>query len=95
VARGAWIDTGAADSCIDDAVALRLRLPIVDQQQVSGVGGQRTLNVYLAYIVIPLLGMVQAGRFVGAQPTAGGQQHGALIGRTLVADMTLSDRSNR
>ena len=62
---------------------------MVNQQQVAGVGGQHTLNVYLAYIAMPLLGMVQAGMFVGAHLSAGGQQHGALIGRTLLSDTLL------
>jgi hypothetical protein len=85
----ALIDTGALESCIDDVLAQQLQLPIVNQQQVAGVGGTHTLNVYLAYIGVPLLGTVQAGMFIGAQLTAGGQQHGALIGRTLLSDTLL------
>jgi hypothetical protein len=85
----ALIDTGALESCIDDVLAQQLQLPIVNQQQVAGVGGAHTLNVYLAYIGVPLLGTVQAGMFIGAQLTAGGQQHGALIGRTLLSDTLL------
>ena len=85
----ALIDTGALDSCIDDVIAQQLQLPIVNRQKVAGVGGTHTLNVYLAYIAIPLLGTVQAGMFVGAQLAAGGQSHGALIGRTLLSDTLL------
>lgn len=85
----ALIDTGAVESCIDDALAQQLQLPLVNQQQASGVGGIHTLNVYLAFIAMPLLATVQAGTFIGAQLSTGGQPHLALIGRTLLSDTLL------
>jgi hypothetical protein len=72
-----------------DALAQQLQLPLVNQQQASGVGGIHTLNVYLAFIAMPLLATVQAGTFIGAQLSAGGQPHLALIGRTLLSDTLL------
>jgi predicted aspartyl protease len=85
----ALIDTGATQSCIDEALAQQLQLPLINRQTAAGVGGSHILNVYLAYIVIPLLGTVQAGTFLDAQLTAGGQLHRALIGRTLLSDTLL------
>ena len=82
----ALIDTGATQSCIDETLAQQLQLPLVNQQNTAGVGGMHVLNVYLAYISLPLLGHLQTGLFIGAQLTAGGMAHQALIGRTLLAD---------
>jgi predicted aspartyl protease len=82
----ALIDTGATQNCIDEALAQQLQLPLVNQQNTAGVGGIHVLNVYLAYISLPLLDYLQAGLFVGAQLTAGGMTQQALIGRTLLAD---------
>jgi hypothetical protein len=85
----ALIDTGAGQSCIDEALAQQLQLPLINKQTAAGVGGIHTLNVYLGYIAVPLLGTVQAGAFLGAHLTAGGQFHRALIGRTLLSDTLL------
>lgn len=83
----ALIDTGAKLSCIDDALAQQLQLPLINQAQSGGVLGVGLLNVYLAYIAIPGLGAVQAGEFTGAIMT--GQARKALIGRTLLQNMLL------
>lgn len=87
----ALIDTGAYESCIDDALAKQLQLPLINQtQSVIGVHGSAgTLNVYLAYISIPILGIMQAGAFTGAIMNIPGQKtlHRALIGRTLLQGM--------
>jgi predicted aspartyl protease len=85
----ALIDTGATESCIDEGLAQQLQLPLVNQQNTAGVGGVHVLNVYLAYLALPLLGHLQAGLFVGAQLAAGGTPHRALIGRTLLSDMLM------
>jgi predicted aspartyl protease len=85
----ALIDTGASGSCIDEALAQQLQLPLINQQTTAGVGGQTILNVYLAFISIPSLGYVQAGAFTGALLAAGGQPQRPLIGRTLLADTLL------
>lgn len=85
----ALIDTGATASCIDEAVAQQLQLPLVNTQSVGGVGGTHVLNQYLGYIAFPALNSVQAGLFLGAQLTAAGMQHKALIGRTMLANTLL------
>lgn len=84
----ALVDTGAGESCIDEQLAQQLQLPLVDQASTAGVGGATILNVYLAHIVVPGI-VTQYGRFSGAHLTTGGQQHKAIIGRTLLRDTIL------
>jgi hypothetical protein len=83
----ALIDTGAQLSCIDEALAQQLQLPLINQTTSGGVHGQGLLNVYLGFIGIPLLGTMQIGAFIGA--VMSGQMHRALIGRTFLTDMLL------
>jgi predicted aspartyl protease len=80
----ALVDTGATESCIDEDLATQLQLPLVDQQVTGGVGGQTTLNMYLATVQIPGLRTGQYGRFSGARLAAGGSPHRAILGRTLL-----------
>jgi predicted aspartyl protease len=85
----ALIDTGAAESCIDEDLANELQLPLIDKGKCSGVGGQHELNIYLGHIRIPALNQIQWGRFIGARLTGGGQPHRALIGRAQLKAMIL------
>ena len=85
----ALIDTGAHQSCIDEALAQEIKLPVIDRQRVSGVGGETEVNVYLAHIHYPALNFTQWGRFSGARLQEGGQPHVALIGRTLLSQALL------
>jgi hypothetical protein len=85
----ALVDTGATQSCIDDALATRLNLPIVDRQRVSGVGGHHEVNMYLAQVHVPLLNFVINGSFAGVNLVGGGQAHHALIGRTFLQSFTM------
>ncbi len=80
----ALIDTGATESCIDDDLAVRLNLPLVDRQVVSGVGGRHELSMYLAQVAVPVFGYVQYGSFAGVKLLSGGQPHQALLGRTFL-----------
>jgi predicted aspartyl protease len=85
----ALVDTGALESCIDDALAKKIGLPVIDKQQCAGAGGLSTLDVYMAYIDIPTLGWGQYGRFMGVHLAAGGQNHNVLLGRTLLQGMVM------
>jgi hypothetical protein len=85
----ALIDTGASDSCIDEDLAQQLRLPLIDHQDGSGIGGQERFNVYLGHVRIAALGTIQYGRFMGVKLRAGNQPHQALLGRTLFQGMIL------
>ena len=85
----ALVDTGAVDSCIDSALAAALQLPIVDRQQVSGVGGASEVDVHLAQIYILDLQHIIHGTFSAVHLIAGGQPHYALIGRTFLRNYTM------
>src|ERR1700678_3776900 len=52
----ALIDTGAGGDCIDDDLAQRLKLPIHDEGEISGVGGPHHAYIYTARIYVPTLG---------------------------------------
>ena len=86
----ALVDTGAFASCIDSHLAAVLNLPIINQQPMAGVHGAANVNVHLAQIEVPSLGLTIRGRFFGVHLTAGGQPHRAIIGRTFLRDMRLS-----
>jgi predicted aspartyl protease len=85
----ALIDTGAADCCIDEDLAQQLQLPLIDQQDGSGIGGKEKFNVYLGHIRIAALAHIQYGRFMGVKLAAGGQRHKVLLGRTMLQAMVL------
>ena len=80
----ALVDTGATESCIDNDLALKLNLPVVDRRQISGVSGLKEVNMYLAHIYIASLSFTLYGMFAGVDLVAGGQRHYALIGRTFL-----------
>ena len=80
----ALVDTGATTSCIDSDLAMSLALPIVDQAQIAGVSGARTVNMHLAQIYVPSLDFTVYGQFAAVDLAAGGQSHSALIGRTFL-----------
>ena len=85
----ALVDTGATDSCIDSALAMRLALPIIDQRLCSGIGGATRVNMHLAQIYIPSLTHTLFGSFAGVELAAGGQWHQALLGRTFLRPFTM------
>jgi hypothetical protein len=85
----ALLDTGATDSCIDQALADRLSLPLVDRWRAGGIGGSHEMNVYLAALTIPLLGITKNGLFMAVRLTESGQPHAVLIGRDLLTDLII------
>lgn len=86
----ALVDTGAAESCIDNLLAATLKLPIVDRRSISGSAGAHMANVYLAQVHIPSLNFTIYGAFAGVDLAAGGQWHSALIGRTFLRSFTMT-----
>jgi predicted aspartyl protease len=80
----ALVDTGATESCIDDELAKELNLPLIDRQEIGGVGGKHIVNMYLAQIHTPSLAFTHYGRFAGVLLNEGGQSHRALIGRSFL-----------
>lgn len=85
----ALVDTGAAESFIDTAIATALALPIVDKEIISGSAGSHEVDVYLAQICVPALAFTIWGRFAGVNLVAGGQTHAALIGRTFLQNVVM------
>ena len=85
----ALIDTGATFSCIDDALAQSLGLPLVDRHMFWGINGECELNVYLAHIVVPALSFFQHGVFFGCSIVQISGVHRAVLGRTLLQNMML------
>lgn len=91
----ALIDTGASVNCIDERLAIDLRLPIVGQRVASGIGGSGSVPLYLAQIHVPLLQLNQFGRIAGVKLAEGGQRHAVLLGRDFLRQfrMTYDGRS--
>lgn len=87
--HSALVDTGAADSCIDSALAMSLDLPIIDQQERTGANGRFWVNLHAAQMYIPSLNWVISGMFAGVHLSTGGQIHLALIGRTFLRNFTM------
>jgi len=85
----ALIDTGATGTCIDEAAAQRLRLPVVDVATIASVSHTATQqNVYPIQIeVIGLPIQINAARAIAA-PLAG-QGLLVLIGRDVLQHCTL------
>lgn len=86
----ALVDTGATESCIDSLLAAQLNLPIVDRRITSGAHGSREVNVHLAQIHVPILGVTIWGQFAAVDLAAGGQPHKALLGRTFLRSFVLT-----
>ena len=85
----ALVDTGASESCIDDALARELDLVEVDRQEISGVSGVFTASRYLAHIYSPQLALPQWGLFSGVDLIGGGQAHQLLIGRSFMRNLIM------
>ena len=86
----ALIDTGARESGIDFTLAEELELTAEGtEREAAGILGRGAVNVYLARVSIPELGLSVSGRFVGIHLASGGQPYRALIGRDVLRDFTM------
>ncbi len=83
----ALIDTGASVTCIDDAVAQQLGLPVIDVMQMVSASHTTQQNVYPVSITIATNLRFDLSRVMGAnlQP----QGLAVLIGRDLLSICTL------
>lgn len=86
----ALIDTGAGGDCIDDALARRLKLPIHDEGEISGVGGRHRAFIYTARIYVPKLGRLLFQPFTGVKLQEGEQWHRVILGRTFLRHYRLA-----
>jgi predicted aspartyl protease len=89
VSGHALIDTGATATCIDDAVAGQLQLPVIDIVQVASASHASTRqNVYPAQIELGGTGItIDARRAIGAPLASQGLI--VLIGRDVLQQCTL------
>ena len=83
----ALIDTGATTSCIDEKLAQKLSLPVIDRRYVGGVGGRKKHNVYMAHMVVPALRLESKGAFLGVDLSA---YQPVLLGRDFLANIILT-----
>ncbi len=86
----ALIDTGAGGDCIDDELARRLRLPIHDEGEISGVGGRHHAFIYTARIYVPELKRLLFQPFTGVKLHEGEQWHRVILGRTFLRHYRLA-----
>lgn len=77
----ALIDTGAGGDCIDDQLAKRLNLPVIDEGMISGVGGRHLAFTYSARMYIPELDRLLFQPFTGVRLQEGEQWHKVILGR--------------
>ncbi len=83
------VDTGAAQSCIDSDLAARLNLPVIDRVTLSGSNGAHQHDVFAAQVSVPVLGIIQTGRFAGVHLAGGQQPHHVLLGRTFLQNVVM------
>jgi predicted aspartyl protease len=85
----ALIDTGASSTCIDDAIAQQLRLPVIDVVQMvsaSHASTQQSVYPVLIEVVGPAI-QINVPRAIGANLATQGLT--ALIGRDFLQHVTL------
>lgn len=85
----ALIDTGAQYSCIDPEFAEALDLPQVDRVSWGSVMGREYVDVYLAEVSIPTLGIRLFGPFYGWDLAAIGTELRVILGREFLRHCTL------
>ncbi len=86
----ALIDTGAGGDCIDDALARRLKLPVHDEGEISGVGGRHRAFIYTARIYVPKLNKLLFQPFTGVKLHEGEQWHRVILGRSFLRQYRLA-----
>lgn len=82
----ALVDTGASQSCVDDALARQLGLPLVDRQPMGALAGEYVANVYMAQAFVPVFGTTHYGRLIGVEMAKTGFQQKALLGRDFLRE---------
>lgn len=80
----ALIDTGSGGDCIDDDLARRLNLPVMDEGEISGVGGRHRAFIYTARLYIPQLDKLLFQPFTGVKLHEGEQWHRVILGRSFL-----------
>lgn len=86
----ALIDTGARQSCVDSALAIRLGLPHFDRRPVSSVNGKVMVDFHVAQVHVPRLRFTQRGPFAAVPLIASGFKFEALLGRSFLSYVKMS-----
>ena len=86
----ALIDTGAGGECIDDELARKLRLPITDEGEISGIGGKQHGYVYTARVWVPEFKRLLFQRFTGVKLKEGQSWHSVILGRSFLRQYRLT-----
>ncbi len=81
----ALVDTGARESCVDSALAVRLGLPHFDRRTVSTVNGKMDVDFHLAQIHVRALRFTIWGPFAAVPLIASGFRCEALLGRSFLS----------
>jgi len=84
----ALVDTGAEDCCIDSALAAEIRLPLINQRPVGGVGAI-IADVFNAQVHIPELRYTIHGPFAAIPDLADRIHYPIVLGRTFLRDCRL------
>jgi predicted aspartyl protease len=85
----ALIDTGARESCIDDALARRLTLPHIDRRSVCSVKGTFEVDYHRAQIHVPALRFTLRGLFAVLPLIDSGFKFHALLGRSFLSNIRM------
>ncbi|MBL8669036.1 MAG: hypothetical protein JNK11_00155 [Alphaproteobacteria bacterium] len=82
----ALIDTGAAESCIDEALAGTLGLKLIDWSGMTGIGGPAEHPVYMAELRAPALAWSLKDRLYGVRIDG---EPPVILGRDFLASCVL------
>lgn len=83
----ALIDSGSQYTCIGDALAQQLQLSAHDHWLIGSVANRQYVDVYLAEIEIPALGIRETTSVLGGLQS---DEHRAILGRTQLRDCVLT-----
>lgn len=85
----ALVDTGACKSMIDEELAVKLGLVVVDKANCIGIGGGSVHSIYMAGIIIPHLDYQQFGQFMSAPLKKSGNPQHVLLGRDFLSNTVM------
>ena len=79
----ALVDTGAQECCIDGALAAELRLPVINQRKVGGVGSL-LVDVHNAQVHVPMLHYTIHGQFAAIPGLIDRIAYPIILGRSFL-----------
>ena len=82
----ALIDTGASLCCIDEILAKKIGLRLVNHRPLHGVAGEKLHPVYYGSLTIPSLNLKYRGQLTGAKLS---ENHPILLGRDILEQVIM------